>query len=376
MTNIVWPPEELPTRVDDLATPALIIDAPRLAGNIAKQAQDLRDSGVSLRPHVKTSKSWFVAEQQLRSGAIGFTCSTPAEVAWLIAQDVDDLLWAHVPVGRPKVDFTVAAAATGKLTVALDSVEAGRPLSEAASSAGVVVPFVLEVNTGHARNGTDPDQVVDRVQELSRLRGLRFRGILTHEGQLASVNAPDDRAGAGVEAGTLMVRLAQDLAVSGHQAEIVSVGSTPGAASVPYVDGITEARPGTYVYYDMNQTRLGSCTQDQCAMTVLARVVSMQREGRAIIDAGLKAMSSDTIATAGNLGLACDLDMTPLAEVTFAEANEEHGFLIGSGAAKLAVGDLVRVIPNHACGTTNMWSSLIAVDGRQVLARHPISARY
>jgi D-serine deaminase-like pyridoxal phosphate-dependent protein len=109
---------------------------------------------------------------------------------------------------------------------------------------------------------------------------------------------------------------------------------------------------------------------------VLARVASVQRAGRAITDAGLKAMSSDTIAAAGSVGIACDLSGAPLPEVTFADANEEHGFLLGDGAGRLRVGDLVRLVPNHACGTNNMWSHIYAVRADEVLDDWPISARY
>src|SRR5690606_24156090 len=115
-------------------------------------------TGIALRPHVKTSKCWQVARRQLEAGAVGFTCSTPAEVAWLQRMGVADLLWAHVPIGPSKGEFAVGAAAGGGLTVSLDSVEAARPLSDAAHAAGVTVPFVLEVNPGQARLGVDPDR--------------------------------------------------------------------------------------------------------------------------------------------------------------------------------------------------------------------------
>jgi D-serine deaminase-like pyridoxal phosphate-dependent protein len=274
------------------------------------------------------------------------------------------------------VEFAVGAAARGGLTVSLDSVEAARPLSAAAQAAGVTVPFVLEVNTGQARLGVDPDHARRTAAEIGVLPGLRLRGVLTHEGHIAG---EADRPGlerAGRAAGALLAHTADEIRRAGHEIELVSVGSTPGATSTPFADGVTEARPGTYAYYDANQARLGSCTLDDCALTVLARVASVQRTGRAITDAGLKAMSSDSIAATGSVGIACDPSGTPLPDITFAEANEEHGFLLGDGASRLCVGDLVRLVPNHACGTTNMWSRVYAVRGGEVLADWPISARY
>ncbi|HEV7707230.1 MAG TPA: alanine racemase [Asanoa sp.] len=397
------------TPLDALPTPALLVDLDRLERNIAAMAGAFATAGVALRPHVKTSKCWEVARRQLDAGAIGFTCSTAAEVAWLRGHGVADLLWAHIPIGPRKVAFVVdtiaghggptvspgsvkaapldstetgsldsveaasldSVEAARSLTVSLDSVEAARPLSEAASAAGITVPFVLEVNTGHARLGVDPADAVATAAGIAALPGLRLRGVLTHEGHIYA--SPDRPAleQAGKAAGGLLVEVAGALRTAGHDVEIVSVGSTPGATSTPFVPGVTEGRPGTYVYYDGNQIRMGSCGPDQCAQTVLARVASVRRAGRPIIDAGVKAMSSDAIAAAGGVGLVVDRP-----GVTFVEANEEHGFLHDDGPVPLSVGDLVRLVPNHACGTTNMWSHLYAVRGDQAVERWEISARY
>ncbi|GAA1846738.1 alanine racemase [Asanoa iriomotensis] len=356
-----------------LPTPALLVDLDRLERNILAMAGAMRAAGVALRPHVKTSKCWEVARRQLDAGAIGFTCSTAAEVAWLQSHGVADLLWAHIPIGHRKVSFVVDAVAQhgGGLTVSLDSVEAARPLSAGAAAAGVTVPFVLEVNTGHARLGVEPATAVATAGALAALPGLRLRGVLTHEGHVSAAPDRPSLERAGTAAGTLLVSVAADLRAAGHEVEVVSVGSTPGATSTPFVPGVTESRAGTYVYFDANQTRVGSCTLEQCAQTVLARVASVQRAGRPIIDAGSKAMSSDAIALAGSFGLVLDRP-----GVTFADANEEHGFLLDDGPVPLAVGDLVRLVPNHACTTTNMWSHLYAVRGDLAVERWDISARY
>lgn len=359
-------------RIDELPTPALIIDVARLDANIAATAGRMRSAGVNLRPHFKTSKCLDVARRQLAAGAIGFTCSTPAEVRLLQDEGVGDLLWAHQPVGPAKVAFAVEALRRGGLMVALDSVEAAAPLARAAADAGVTVPYLMECDTGLHRAGVDPDRAVPTAAALAALPALDLRGVMTHEGHVGK-HAGDRAAveAAGTAAGELMAGIAGSLRGAGHACPIVSVGSTPGASSTPAVPGVTEARPGTYVYYDANQLGNGSATLDDCAQTVLARVVSTQREGRAIIDAGTKAMSSDANPTAGGLGLVCDPSLRPLDGVTFGAANEEHGYLTG---ASLKVGDLVRIVANHACTATNMWSQAYAVGGDietwRILARH------
>ncbi len=366
------------TPLDELPTPALLVDRARMEANLAAMSAAIGAAGVALRPHFKTSKCLAVARRQLAHGAIGFTCATPAEVELLQDEGVDDVLWAHQPVGPAKVAFAVRALGRGGLTIALDSLEAAGPLAEAAASAGVTVPFVLEVDTGLHRAGVDPDRAVATAAALTALPALELRGVLTHEGHLAAHGS--DRAGleaAGDLAGRTLVQVAEALRADGHACPLVSVGSTPGATSAPFAAGVTEARPGTYVYFDANQVGLGSAQIEQCAQTVLARVTSAQRPGTVIIDAGIKAMSSDTIATAGILGIVCDPESgRPLDGVEFTAGNEEHGYLTGPGTSGLRVGDLLRIVPNHACGTTNMWSTLHFVEGTRAVERHPIEARY
>jgi D-serine deaminase-like pyridoxal phosphate-dependent protein len=364
------------TPLADLASPALLVDTGRLDRNIADMAERMRGAGVALRPHVKTSKCLGVIRRQLAAGAAGATCATPAEVRLLQDAGVADVLWAYQPVGPATVAFTVAALRRGGLTVALDSYEAAEPLARAAADAGVRVPYLLECDTGLHRAGVDPDDAVRTAGRLAALPALEPRGVLTHEGHVAQRAGRAAIEEAGTAAAALLVQVAEALRGAGHPCPVVSVGSTPGATSAPYVPGVTEARPGTYVYYDANQVGLGGAEPGRCALTVLTRVISARRRGTAIIDAGLKAMSSDSLATAGGLGIVCDPYGAPAGDIAFGAANEEHGYLTGDGAARLGVGDLLRVIPNHACGTTNMWSAVHPVTDMTAAPPWPISARH
>lgn len=360
----------------ELATPSLLVDVERCEANIRRVAGTFRDAGIALRPHLKTSKCLEVVSRQRDAGATGFTCSTPAEVEAFGSAGFSGLLWAHQPVGAAKVAFAVDAALRWGVTLIADSEAVACPLSDEAVRRGAVVPVLLDVDTGQHRTGVDPADAVEVGRALSALPGLRLAGVLTHEGHLGGYGP--DRAGleaAGRGVGELLGAVAGRLRDAGMPCDVVSVGSTPGMTTAPYASGVSEARPGTYVYFDANQVRVGSATVDQCALTVLARVISRQRDGHAIIDAGLKAMSSDSISPGIGVGLVGDLDARPLADVTFPTANEEHGFLTGEGVNRLRVGDLVRIIPNHACGTTNMWSRLHAV-GPDSVEIWPIVARH
>jgi D-serine deaminase-like pyridoxal phosphate-dependent protein len=359
-----------------LETPSLVVDVGQVERNVDRVAERLSAAGVSLRPHWKTSKCLEVARLQLAAGAIGFTCSTPEEVRALGDAGIRGLVWAHQPVGAAKVGFAVEAVGRYGTWLIADSVEVARPLSEALISTGLVADLLLDVDTGLGRTGVEPQGALALAAEIAGLPGLRLRGVLAHEGHLYGYGA--DHLALDAEAGDSarrLVEVAEGLRAAGHATDVVSVGSTPGLAASPYVAGVTEARPGTYVYNDGNQLRLGTCTLDDCALTVLARVVSVHA-GRAIIDAGSKAMSSDAVSAENGYGLVLDISGEPLVGVAFARANEEHGFLVGPGTSSLAVGDLVRILPHHACATVNMWSEVAAVQADGTYERWPVIARH
>lgn len=363
----------------ELVTPALLVDPERLDRNVASVQQVMTALGVSLRPHWKTSKCVQVARRQRAAGAIGFTCATSREVATLLAEDdLGEVLWAHLPVGPAKTRFAAQAAASGRLTVGIDSVVGGQALSDAATKQGTEIAYLLEVESGSGRAGLGQDKVVDARRRLDRLPGLRFRGVFTFEGAGLGGLAghPRQLSDAARASGRILAAAAASLATAGSPCEVVSVGSTPGLHDTASVAGITESRPGTYVYYDLGQVNYGKASVADCALTVLARVISSPRAGQVIIDAGSKAMSSDRSNLGTVMGLACDLELNPLAEVTFSKVNEEHGWLVGPGTCLLAVGDLVRIVPNHACTATNSWSRLLVVEGGLVTDIWPIVARY
>jgi D-serine deaminase-like pyridoxal phosphate-dependent protein len=251
-----------------------------------------------------------------------------------------------------------------------------RPVSEACVAAGTEAEYLLDVDTGHHRTGVPPEEAVRVATELAGLPGLRLVGVLTHEGQVGG-HGPDRPAleAAAVEAGLLLARVAADLRSAGFDCRTVSVGSTPGLRHTPYQLGVTEGRPGTYVYFDGNQVRLGGAGWDRCASTVLTRVVSVNRPGTAIVDAGIKALSSDTITPENGVGTLVSLDGSVLEGVSLSSANEEHGFATGD-TSELRVGDLLRVVPHHACGTTNMWSRLLAVHPDGATEAWDVVGRY
>lgn len=352
-------------------TPVLVVDEARLRGNIERMAAQVGGPGRALRPHFKTSKMLPAARLQLEAGAVGFCCATRAELEALIESGVTDLLWAHQPVGEAKVRAVIELNRRARVMVALDSPAAAAPLSRAAVAAGMRVPFLLEVDTGLGRAGVPPESAVPVARRIADLPGLELAGVMTHEGHV-SVHGSDHSAleEEGRRAGRALAGVAEKLRAAGMSARIVSVGSTPAASSAPFADGVTEARPGTYVFYDANHVFYGSAGWEDCALTVAARVVSRPRPEEAVIDAGQKAMSSDPSRAGHGYGA------LPGWDIRFDRAWEEHGLLIGPGAEGLQVGDLVSIVPNHACQTVNMWSAASVARDGVIADRWDIVARY
>lgn len=344
-----------------ITTPALIIDRTRLEANVARMAAAMDVAGVALRPHFKTSKLIEVATLQVAAGAVGFTCSTPEEVDALLTAGFSDLFWANAPVGA-KAELAAAFNERGRVAIGLDSIELAAPLGAAALARGVAVPVLIEVDTGLGRTGVVAADALALAQAVTRVEGLTLDGVYMHEGQLAGLGGTrEELRAAGCAASESLVAVAEQLRAAGIPISVVSVGSTPGWDSAPLVDGVTEARPGTYVFSDANQLRLESTTLEQCALTVLTSVVSTQRENAVIIDAGIKAMSSDRSNRGNTFGLPLTTDGELDRNLEFSIAYEEHGRLNGSHG--LVVGDTVHILPNHACGVVNMWSSVNVIDG-------------
>lgn len=347
-----------------LATPALVIDRARLEANVKRMAVAMAAAGVALRPHFKTSKMIAVARLQLSAGAVGLTCATAAEVEALLDAGIEDIFWANSPVGPVKARQAALFNQRGRVAVGLDSVALAEPLAAAADELGVTIPVLIEVDTGLGRTGVRAERAASLASALGAYGSLELTGVYTHEGQLAGLGGTrDELRAAGISAGEQLASVALELRAAGFAVPVVSVGSTPGWDSAPLAEGVTEARPGTYVFFDANQLRLESTTIECCALRVLTSVVSTQRDGAIVIDAGLKAMSSDPSNRGPSYGLALTSEGLVDPSLTFSTAYEEHGLLVGDGAQRYKVGDVLSVLPNHACGTVNMWSRIYVISG-------------
>ena len=360
---------EVPSSIDTIDTPALIVDVDRLEGNIARWAAFAREAGVKLRPHGKTHKCVEIARRQVSAGAVGLTLAKIGEAEVMARAGVRDIFLAYEVIGGPKLPRLIALAREIRLRVGIDSVDGAGALARAAEDAGITLDVLLEVDTGLGRCGVRPGEALAALaQDVARLAGLRIAGIFTYRGYRSDLEA------AGREEGEVMVREADRLRRAGIEIEEVSVGSTPTGRSAGRVGGVTEIRPGTYVFNDAMQVRWGSATPEECALVVLARVISRPSRDVAVLDAGSKALTAEHGPYSSRGESHGVIRGYPDCQID--RLWEEHGRVqLTEEARRLRVGDLVEIIPSHVCPTVNLAERLVCVRQGRVVETWAVAAR-
>lgn len=362
------------TTLGELETPCLIVDADRMNRNIARLRGQLDGLGVSLRPHLKTAKSIEVARRVMTSPAGPATVSTLKEATQFAAAGVRDIIYA-VGIAPSKLARVHELRAEGvDLAVVLDTVEQAEAVAAASRETGERIPALIEIDCDGHRSGVPP---IDRSRlvEIGRALqgGAELRGVLTHAGGSYNARGVDAlRQCAEVERASV-VAAANILREVGLPCPVVSVGSTPTAHNATSLIGVTEVRAGVFVFFDLVMAGIGICRIEDIAISVLASVIGHQREkGWILIDAGWMAMSQDrgTSKQAVNqgYGVVCDIAGNAYDDLIVADANQEHGIITvrpGSNAVlpDLAIGDRVRILPNHACSTGAQHQSYHVVRG-------------
>lgn len=358
------------TYLEQLETPVPIVDMDRLAFNLDRMAAYATLHGLQLRPHVKTHKSPRIAAEQLRLGAVGLTCATLRE-AEVMAEVCDDLLVAYPPVGAARLERLARLPRDVRVTVAADDVQALDALNVAARLGQRHFDVLVEADLGMHRVGvSSPERAVAIAQHIERASALNFSGMLFYPGHIRDVVS---------EQGAALTRLGADIATyvqalnaAGLPPRIISGGSTPAAWRMHEVLGVNEVRPGTYVYNDRTTAMIGACDWDDCALTVLATVVSIAVKGQAVIDAGTKALGREPLRAEGD-GYGALLDHP---DVVVSRMSEEHGILdLSKTTWRPRLGDQVRIVPNHVCIVVHLFDEIIGVRGHAVETRWPVQAR-
>jgi len=364
--------EQLP--VSDLDTPAFVIDLDRLERNLDAMAQLTRQAGVKLRPHVKTHKSPLIARRQLDRGAVGIAVAKLGEAEVMADAGITDILIAYPIVGEPKLRRLADLCRRTEIRVAVDSVAVATGISQVGRQVGRDIPVYLEVDTGLHRMGLQPGEPVVRLARAVRdLGALEVVGVMGHAGHVDAASTPEDAARVGDDDARTLVATAESLRQAGFDIREVSPGSTPTTRQALGVPGVTEVRPGTYVFNDVNTVARWAATWEDCAAWVVATVVSRPAADRLVIDAGSKVLSRDPSLHPEVPGFGRVRNHPGL---VLDRLSEEHGVVrIGPRGSALKVGDRLEVIPNHVCTSLANFEVAYGVRRGQVETMIPIAAR-
>jgi len=360
--------------VDSLRTPAVLIDRAKAVRNLDRMQAAANANGVRLRPHSKTHKSPLIAQWQIDRGAIGICCAKLGEAEVFADAGIADIRLPY-PISPSNADRVVALTNRTRLSFIVDHPDVAKQWSEALIRRAKQVDVLVKIDVGFHRCGIDPDSrdVLNLIKSVSALPGLRLKGLLSHAGQAYHANSEDElRTMAQAEA-RVMNDLAERCRKTGVPIEEVSAGATPPARFSIQQKGFTEYRPGNYVYFDRTQVALGAATFDDCALTVLATVVSKPSPDRVIFDSGSKTLTNDGargFTPAPGFGVVVGHE-----NLLIERLSEEHATVkVLDGSTPLEPGDRVRIIPNHSCVVSNLVDQAWLVDGNDAEAL-PIAAR-
>ena len=369
--------------LSQLRTPCVLVDTARVERNLQQLQSAVNSRGLRLRPHAKTHKSVELAKRQIAGGAIGICCAKLGEAEIFAAEGIEDIRLPY-PLNPANAERVLELLNQTRLSFIVDHMAVAQDWSAEMERAGRTVDVLVKVDVGFHRCGIDPGRAgaAEFVARIAGLPGLEFRGLLSHAGHgYGATSEAQVRQIAEAEAET-MSALAVGVRAKGVEVAEISVGATPTVRYSVGQEGLTELRPGNYIYFDRTQVSLGAAAWDDCALTVLARVVTKPAPDRIILDSGSKTLTNDLargFSPAPGYGAVLRSItgvQTPDASLIVERLSEEHANLrVTGGSHALEPGDLVRIVPNHSCVVSNLVDTAWLVDGEQVLERLDISAR-
>jgi len=371
----MWSGRQLQELHQKISTPALLIAAGRLETNISRMQQRATESGKFLRPHIKTHKCPDIAKRQLAYGAGGITVAKSSEALVFGAAGFTDIFIASQVTQPLKTDTLRKLATKIRLLCAADHRDQ-LALYEKVVPPTKKLSLRIEIDCGFGRCGLLPDdpRLVELAGAIDASAGLELEGLFTHGGQAYSAESIEARQNAAQAEAEALLEARNRLKAIGIEVATLSVGSTPTAEFAFEQPGITEVRPGNYVFYDGIQNALGVCEKEQISLFVLATVMSLPAAGRVVCDAGSKALSSDRGAHAAHIlpgfgQLACGRGYLE-------RLSEEHGIIRwDEKEPPPKIGEPLLIIPNHACVASNLYDTFYLIEEGGSVQSLPIAAR-
>jgi D-serine deaminase-like pyridoxal phosphate-dependent protein len=360
---------------DRIETPSVIISLEKVRKNLEGMAE-IKKYGCALRPHIKTHKIPELAKMQMEYGSCGITCAKMSEAEVMADAGIDDIFVAYPVIGGDKAAKALALNRKVRLILGADSLRGAEGLSDAATGSGIVFEVRMEIDTGMKRTGVPYDKALDLAEAIVKLPGLKLTGIYTFRSCLLDGKPTDKREQAGEQEGMLLAGLADKLRSRSIDIRDVSGGSSPTGNYTARVSGVTEIRPGTYIFNDMMQVNIGAASLDECAAFVLATVISTPADDYAVIDGGSKTFSTDVIPGTAPFFLEGYGKIAGHPDLVLDRLSEEHGVIRSkTGRTGLETGQRLMIIPNHICTTVNLHNHVFFEEDDGTTRCVPVAAR-
>ena len=360
----------------NIETPKVIIDYNIIKNNINKMQEIVSSNSCSLRPHVKTHKIPDIAKMQIDAGAVGISVAKIGEAEIMVNAGIEDIFIAYPILGEHKIKRLLKLNRKIRLIVGVENLYALNQLNKYAKEDNQTLELRVEIDTGMGRSGVEYAKAESFFNQTTNFSNIKITGIFTFKGLIYKGEVTRDAEKAGFEESNMMVDLANRLRKNCFNIKDISVGSTPTAKYACMVDGVTEVRPGTYVFNDQMLVNLKVCEEKDCAARVLSTIKKKKKLGKAIIDGGSKTFSTDAPMDKFPYFLKGYGKIVGHDNITLSGLSEEHGTLmIEHDDGKLSVGDTVSVIPNHVCTTINLHNELAFSQNNEIYDKKPVSAR-
>ena len=358
-------------------SPALLLRRTVLQSNIERMAVLIASRNLLLRPHMKTHKTPEIAQLQIASGACGIAVAKVSEAEVMAQAGIEDICVATEVVVPTKLQRLATLARNIRVSLVVDSDVGVTAAADVFRKAGITLPVLIEIDTGQHRCGV---QDVSKVRSLARLikaqSSLSLVGVLTHEGHVYQCRTRADLEEVSIRAAETLVSVADALRADGHDIRTVSAGSAISAFAGTTVSGLTEFRPGTYVFNDVRQVSLDACSIDDCALSVLATVMSAPRAGVVVLDAGSKSIFAEQIPQPFSFDYAGYGLIKEYTGARIISLSEEHAVVdLTQATGTPNIGERVEIIPNHVCTAVNLHEEIHVIESDEVVDTWRIAAR-
>jgi D-serine deaminase-like pyridoxal phosphate-dependent protein len=356
----------IPVDSEQLDTPAILVDLDIVDANIGRMAELATARGLALRPHAKTHKSPRFAKQQIETGAVGICVAKVSEAQVMVEQGITDITIAYPVVGTAKFSRLASFVNSARLTLVADSASVVEGYASLARHTGTKLPVLVEVDTGMHRVGINPSSAISLAKAVRSAPSLSFEGLLTHAGHAHNATDAEGVKSVAREEARILGSLREELEAAGLEVPVVTAGSTLTSWHLAASDGVTEIRPGTYIYNDLRTVACWSATIEQIAARALVTVVSVDRE-RVTVDAGNKTL---TLTHEDAFGFGHVMGRP---EMMLTRLSEEHG-VMASPSYQASVGERLQVLPIHVCVWMDLQPEVYGVRGGRVVERIALPA--